>query len=223
MKLQSLQAQAREDVGKTGARDTRNSGKVPSVLYGGGQDTLSVSVDAREFDHLVHGRAGEHAIVQLEIEDKPDLGGPALLKAVQHHPIRGDVLHADFQRIRLDERLITSVPLVLTGQARGVVEGGVLDHQLREVEVECLALEVPEELTIDVTELEIGQGLHVSDLVAPENVTIVTDVERAIVAVHAPRLLRAAEEEEAEAAEGEEGEGEEGEEKAEETEPEGAE
>ena len=108
---------------------------------------------------------------------------------------------------------------MLTGQAKGVVEGGVLDHQLRELEVECLALEVPEEVAVDVSDLGIGDVIHVSDISVPDNVTLLTDIERAIVAVLAPRVVEEVEEEvEGEEAEGEEGEaaeGEEGEEPAE--------
>jgi len=163
--------------------------------------------DCARRDHLIHGRGGEHAIVQLECEGRPDLNSPAILKAVQHHPVRGDALHADFLRIRLDERIHTSVPVVLTGQSKGVVEGGVLDHQLRELEVECLALEVPEQLLVDVSDIGIGEGLHVSDIEVPANVTVLTESERAVVAVLAPRIIEeAVPEAEEEAVEGEEGE-----------------
>ena len=135
-----------------------------------------------------------------------------MLKAVQHHPIRGEVLHADFMRIRLDERIQTVVPLVLAGQAKGLVEGGILDHQLRELEIECLALEVPEQITVDVSDLGIGDVIHVADVHVPATVTLLTGTDRAVVAVLAPRVVEeAAVSEEVEAAEGEEGKGAEGE------------
>jgi len=178
------------------------------VLYGGKKDPVSIQLELRELERLLHSRSGEQAVVQLDMTDEPDLSCPALLKNVQHHPIRGDILHADFVRIRLDERITTLVPIELSGRARGVAEeGGVLDHQLRELEVECLALEVPELIAVDVTELSIGDSLHVSDIVVPANVTVVTEDDRAIVAVHAPRVIQAEEEEEAEAEAAEEGEG----------------
>ena len=206
MELHTLIVAARERKGKGGARKVRAAGEVPGVLYGLGQEPVCFKVSAHVLDHLLRGRAGEHAIVELEVADKPGLNCPALLKEVQHHPVHGHVLHADFLRIRLDTRITTLVSVQLTGQAIGAVEGGVLYHQLREVEVECLALEVPDEFRIDVTELAIGSNLHVADLVAPENVTVVTDPERVIVAVHAPRVLKTAEEEAEEAAVAEEGE-----------------
>ncbi|MBN2311941.1 MAG: 50S ribosomal protein L25 [Candidatus Hydrogenedentes bacterium] len=203
MELQQLKAKAREAIGGSAAKRFREAGELPAVLYGGEGEALSLLVNGREFTHLVHGRGGEHAIVQIEVDGHPELNSPALLKAVQHHPVRGTILHADFLRIRLDERIATLVPVALTGQPIGVTLGGLLDHQLREVEVECLALEVPDELTIDVSGLEIGGSIHVRDLSAPDGVDILTDPERVIAAVHAPRV-----QEEVAAVEGEEEEGE---------------
>jgi large subunit ribosomal protein L25 len=198
MELQTLKAATREQRGKGAAGRERKAGRVPSVLYGGGGESVSLKLDAREFDRLI-GSGGVHAIVQLEVEDQPDLSSPAMLKAVHHHPVRGEVMHADFQRIRLDERITTIVSLELIGQSKGAVEGGVVDFQLREVEVECLALEVPEKIEVDISELGIGDSVHVEQLRAPANVTIVTDPTRSIVAVHAPRVIKTAEEEAAEA------------------------
>lgn len=209
MELQSLKASTRTAGGKGAVRKVRAKGTLPVVLYGGDQEPVSLKLDSHQFELLVHGRSGEHAVVSIEVEDKPESNSPALLKAVQRHPVRGHILHADFLRIRLDERIATIVPVRATGQPVGVIEGGVLDQQLREVEVECLALEVPDEILIDITALQVGDSIHVAQLTVPENVTIVTDPERPVVAVHAPRVVK---EEEPEEVEGEgEGEGEEAE------------
>jgi len=161
-------------------------------LYGGAGDAVSIQLDARVFMHLLHSHAGEHAAVQLDVEDKPELSTPALIKVVQHHALRGDAVHADFQRIRLDERITTTVPVRAVGRPQGVVDGGMLDQQIREVEVECLAIEIPEELVIDITAVKIGDILHVSDLVAPEHVDIKTDPTRPLVTVHPPRVVEVA-------------------------------
>jgi large subunit ribosomal protein L25 len=96
-------------------------------------------------------------------------------------------------RIRLDERIETVVPIRLVGQAPGVIEGGVIDHQLREIEVECLALEVPEEIVVDVSGLALGDAIHVRELNIPENVTVLSDADRPVVAVHVPRAVKEAE------------------------------
>lgn len=198
MELQTLMAATRDQRGKGAAGRERKAGRVPGVLYGGGSDAVSIKLDAREFERLVHA-GGEHAIVQLNVEDQPGLSSPAMLKSVHHHPVRGNIVHADFLRIRLDERITTVVPLELVGHAKGVVEGGVIDFQLREVEVECLALEVPEKIVVDTSELGMGDSIHVEQLQAPKNVTIVTDPARSVVAVHAPRVMKTPEEEAAEA------------------------
>jgi len=146
----------------------------------------------------VHGSSGEHAIVEL-LSDDANVKGHALIKSVQHHPVRNTVMHADFYRIRLDETIKTVVPVVLVGRAVGVIEGGVLDHTLRDLEVECKALEVPEQIEYDITNMVIGDRVHVSDLTIPEGVTLLTDEERTVATIHQPRVVGAA-------AEGEEGE-----------------
>jgi len=208
MQVLTLKAKTRPTSGKGAAHRLRAAGLVPSILYGGGQDPVRISLDQHEFDLLIHhGRSGEHAVLQLEVEDQPELSTPALVKEVQHHPLRDTIIHADLLRIRLDQRIQTVVAIKLTGQPEGVVEGGILDRQLREVEVECLALDVPDAFVIDVSELHIGDSLHVSDIDIPENATLLTDPERPVAAVLAPRV-EAEEEAEGEGEEAEEGEGE---------------
>jgi large subunit ribosomal protein L25 len=203
MELKTLKANAKNDNGKSAARRTRHSGEVPCILYGGGKAPQMLALDLREFEHVLQGRVGQHAIVQLEVESAPEMSSAALLREVQRHPTRDTILHADFQRIRLDERIHTTVPVVLVGQAKGVIEGGVLEHHLREVEVECLALEVPAQIEISVVEMALGHTLHVSHLTAPAGVTILTEADRVVAAVHVPRVIEVKAPEEAEAAEGE--------------------
>lgn len=192
MELHTLNAKMRQPDGKGPARRIRRAGDVPVVLYGGDKEAVALVLNRKEFEKVLHGKGGEHAVVQLAVEGKEELSSPALVKDVQHHPVRGEIMHADFLRIRLDERIKTFVPIVLSGQAKGVVDGGVLDHQLRELEVECLALEVPDEIVVDVTELSMGDSLHVSDIQPPPNVTIITEPERTVVAVHTPRIVKEA-------------------------------
>ena len=187
MELQTLKVSTRDGLGKEAAKKVRQMGRVPGVVYGGEGEPVSLTMDLREFSRLIHGRGGEHAIVQLDVENDPPKSGPAMLKAVQHHPVKGEAIHADFMRISLEERITTVVNVVLTGRAPGVVEGGVLDQLMREIEVECRALEVPESISVDISGLAIGDSIHVAALVVAGNVTIVSDPERMVVAVHAPR------------------------------------
>ncbi|MBI3117470.1 MAG: 50S ribosomal protein L25, partial [Candidatus Hydrogenedentes bacterium] len=136
MELQTLKVNTRGGQGKGPARRTRQAGEVPAVIYGDKQDAVAIVIDLKTFDRVIHGAMGEHAIVQLEVADKPEISGPALIKEVQHDPVKAKILHADFMRIRLDERLETVVSVVLVGRAKGVIDGGVIDQQLHEIEIE---------------------------------------------------------------------------------------
>jgi len=188
MELQGLTVTTRKGTGKGVARRTRVSGAVPAVLYGDGKENVSLAINARSLGTVLHGKLGEHAIVQLDVTDDPKLSGPALVKEVQHDPVRGQVIHADLMRISLDKKIRVLISVHLEGRPLGVIDGGLLDHQTREVEVECLALDVPAFLTADISQLGIGASLHVSQLVAPPNVTIITSGDRTLAAVHAPRV-----------------------------------
>lgn len=210
MELQTITAEMRKTDGKGAAGRTRREGNVPAVLYGGEGDPVSLKLNGRDFAAFMASITGEMAVVQLDVQDNPEVNSPALLKSLQWHPTKHEVTHVDFVRIRLDERIVSTVQLELTGRPKGVVEeGGVLDQLLREVEIECLALDIPEVLEVDVTELALGDTIHVSAIQVPENVTLLTDPEYAVASVAIPRMP---EEEEAEGEEGEEGEGAEGEE-----------
>jgi len=191
MEIQSLKAATRKTGGKKSARDARAAGALPGVLYGGNQEPVSLVINRREFETAVHkSKGGEHAILRLEIQDKPELSSPVLLKAVQHHPLRNDFVHADFLRIRMDERIVTVVQVRLEGQAPGLNEGGILDHQMREIAIECLALDVPEEVVVDVSGLHIGDSVHVDQVKFPENVTVLAEMDRPVATVHAPRVVK---------------------------------
>ena len=211
MELETIKVRTRVRRGKGGAREVRREGDVPGIIYGGESDPVDVRIDLRQITHLVHGDLGEHALVQIEVEDNPEASSPAQLKDIQHHPVRGTIVHADFQRIALDKPIEAIVPIVCVGRAAGVIEGGILDHQLREMTVKCLPLDVPAKFEVDVTPLELGQNLHVSDVTPPENVEILTPDRYAIATVLQSRLTRIADSAAAGAegapAEGGEGEG----------------
>jgi large subunit ribosomal protein L25 len=201
MKMQTLKVKARTKSGKGPARQARLRGEVPAVVYGESKEPIGIELNRRELEKIVSGKGGSHAVVELEIAGAATHNGPALIKKVDHDPVRGTILHADFLRIRLDKKIHTVAPIVLTGRAKGIIDGGVQDQQLHELEIECLALEVPDEIVVDITEVGIGHSLHVSQITAPPGVTILTDPARTIVAIHAPRTAT----ETAGAAEGAEG------------------
>lgn len=189
MEFQTINVTTRQETGKGPARRRRVAGTIPGVIYGGDKEVVSIVIDTKAFISALHGSQGEHAIVQVNVEDKPELSGPTLIKAVQHHPIKEHVMHTDLLRIDLSKPFRTLVPIALVGQCPGIVEGGVPDQQLRELEIECLPLNTPEKLDVDISELRIGGLLHVSDLTAPEGVEILTDAARTIITIHPPRVV----------------------------------
>jgi large subunit ribosomal protein L25 len=208
MAEQKLVAEKREGSGKGVARKLRAAGRVPAVLYGHGMDPISLSVDSRELIHVFHTGAGTNVLVDLLVDGDDHL---AMAREIQRDHIRGRFVHVDFLVVSRDEVISVSVPVRLVGESVGVKAGGVLEHHLWEVQVECLPTDVPEAIEADVTELEIGMSLKVSDLSAPEGVTITSNPDDSVVAAQQPQARIELEEEEAAAAEAAEGEAAEGE------------
>ena len=207
-----LVAEPREGTGKGVARKLRAAGRVPAVLYGHGMDSTAVSVDARDLYHILHTGAGTNVLVDLVVDGSDHLIIP---RDVQRDHIYGRFIHVDFLAVRRDEKLQLSIPVRIVGESVGVKAGGVVEHHLWELEVESLPGDVPEAIDADISNLEIGMSLRVSDLVAPKGATILTDPEESVVAVQQPQMAVELEEEEAlaaaEALEAAEGEGAEGE------------
>ncbi|MCP4649339.1 MAG: 50S ribosomal protein L25 [PVC group bacterium] len=180
-----LNAEIRSEAGKSAARKFRGQGLIPGVVYAKDKEPVPVSTNSREFVKLLH-KYGENAIIDLKVkkEDKT-LDKNVIIKEIQYNTLKGDVLHIDFQQIKLTESIKVNVPLVTKGDADcpGVKEGGILEHILREVEVECLPTQIPHEITIDVAALNINDSIHVKDLVVPEGVKITTEAEKIAVLV----------------------------------------
>jgi len=182
-----LNVSSRSAEGSRSARRLRRSGRVPGVLYGGGDQPIGFDADARE---LRHALAGSGAVLDLSID-----GGkatPVVLKDAQRHPIRGETVHVDLLRVRLDEAITAVVPLELTGteDAAGVKLGGVLEQITRELNVEALPTSIPESIVHDVGEMEIGDTILLSAILAPEGVTLLDEVEETVVATLSPPRLQ---------------------------------
>jgi large subunit ribosomal protein L25 len=148
---------------KNAARRVRVSGKIPAVVYGAGQDSVAVAVDPKVITKILHSDSGHNTIFDL------DVTGSGMVKAMivdwQNEPLKGHLLHIDLKRIAMDKTMTVSVPIQLVGVPTGVKnQGGILEHVLREVEIECLPSDIPSHLDVDVTGLEINQSIHVSDL-----------------------------------------------------------
>jgi len=172
------------------------------VVYGLGNETLSVSVPSRELAHILAGEAGANTLIDLKLDGETML---TLARQIQRHPTRGDLVHVDFIRIRRDVAVSADVPLHLTGEAAGVRDGGLLEQLVFTVTVEAMPGNIPNSLEIDVSALNIGDQRHASDLALPTGVITHLDPETVVAQVAAPRVV-VEEEVEGEAAEGEEGE-----------------
>jgi large subunit ribosomal protein L25 len=171
-------------------------------------EPISLSVDSRELLHVFHTGAGTNVLVDLVVDGDAHL---AMAREVQRDHIKGKFVHVDFLAVSRDQRITISVPVRVVGDSVGVKAGGVLEHHLWELQVECLPTGVPEAIEADVSALEIGSSLRVADLVAPEGVTVLTAPEESVVAVQQPQARVELEAEAAEAAEAAEGEAAEGE------------
>jgi len=182
--------------GSRATRRLRRTGQVPGVLYGGEGEPVSFTVDARE---LRHALAASGAVLDLELDGTST---PAVLKDAQYHPVRGETMHVDLFRVRLDVAIHATVSVELTGadDAPGVVAGGVLDQITREVNVEALPNDIPETITFDVSKMEINDTLYLSSLAAPQGVTLLDDLEETTLVTLSPPNVDVEAEEEAEEA-----------------------
>ena len=185
---QALSLQRRPVQGTRPVRRIRRQGIVPGVVYGRGMEPVAVAVNSRELVKLLRSKSGERALMTLRMDDGKPWEKPALVKAIQHDPVDGRILHVDFHAIVLTERLRVKDPVILKGEPVGVKQdGGILEHFLREVEVECLPTQMPERVESDVSALKIGETIHVRDLIPPPDSTITSDPQGVIASVQAPR------------------------------------
>jgi large subunit ribosomal protein L25 len=200
-----LNAEPRTDTGKGASRRLRNAGKVPAIMYGGGKDPEALMLSHNEVLRNLEREAFYSHILTVKSAGTET---QAILRDLQRHPSKAIIMHMDLQRISMTEKLKTHAPIHFIGEevAPGVKAGGLVSHDLTEVSIECLPKDLPEYLEADLSGLEIGESIHLSDLQVPEGVTLIDlargdDHDSAVVSIHVKRVV---EEEEIEpAAEGE--------------------
>jgi large subunit ribosomal protein L25 len=185
-----ISAAKREPGSKHKARRLRREGKVPAVLYGPKTQAVSLQLDKKEFSTRVAGLEGSH-LVRLKSAAGDLTDKVALVKDMQYHPITGDVIHADLYEVDLTAKIQVRVPLHFVGKAAGVVRGGILQPAVREIEVECLPLEIPRFFEVEVSALDIGDSLHVEDLPMPSGVQALYESNFALVSVVPPTVEEA--------------------------------
>ncbi|MFN3480700.1 MAG: 50S ribosomal protein L25 [Thermodesulfovibrionales bacterium] len=179
----TLKAEKRDKAGKGVARSLRREGMIPSVLYRAGH-SFPIKMNRKELASFISSTAGEQVMVNLEFPDGEKR--LALLKDYQVDPIKGELLHSDFFEVLLTEKVRVTVAVSTTGEPVGVKrDGGILQHGVREIEIECLPDKIPGHITVDVSGLELGKSLHVSDLVLGEGIKVLTDPDEVIATVTA--------------------------------------
>jgi large subunit ribosomal protein L25 len=182
-----LRAQIRDGRGKGDARKLRAQGMVPGVLYGHGVEPVALSLSSQDLLHFFRSTHGATTVFDLEVDGTKHM---AIAREIQRDHLHGRYVHIDFLAVRRDEKVKMSIEIHEIGEAPGVKTGGVIEHHLRDVEVECLPGNVPEQITADISSLELGDMLRLGDIPAPSGVTFLTDLETPVISVVTPAALR---------------------------------
>lgn len=183
-----LEAKLREETGRSKVKQLRKDGFIPAVVYAEGRDSQAVKVSHHELLQLLHQHRLESMVINLKIkEDKKQKSRPCLIKDIQYEPVKGDILHIDFNEISLTKVIKVNVPVVAKGEPAGVKqEGGSLEHILWEIEIECLPTEIPKEFEVDVGALKIGDSIHIKEIKFPPQIKVLNDPEAMVLSVVAP-------------------------------------
>lgn len=194
-----VEATVRHDQGKGASRRLRRNEKIPGVVYGGKKEAVSLSLEHKDIAKQLRSEAFYSHILTLKTDKETDM---VVLKDVQRHPYKPRIMHVDFLRVSKDEKLVMHVPLHFIGEdkALGVKEGGVVSHNMSDVEISCLPANLPEYLEVNVTDLKMNETIHLSDIKLPEGVEIVAlthEDDKSVVSIHMPRAEEEPETEEA--------------------------
>ena len=183
----SLSANSRDGKGKGAARTLRSQGQIPAVIYGHGREPQALALNARDLDKMLSHIQAESTVIEVTVGGQT---AKTLIREIQRHPIRRQILHVDFQALVAGEKVTVSIPIVLQGIPEGVrLEGGVLDQTLREIEIEVDPSSIPDHIEYDVTNMVIGDSVHISDLKVPEGVEVLDDPETSVAVLAAPRAV----------------------------------
>lgn len=191
MDLVDLHASIREERGKKFSKRLREDGLVPAVVYKKGDDTISLKVDRRDLLKALRTEAGENVIIKLHMDSaKKRKEHTVIIKELQRHPFKDQVLHVDFQEISLTDTLKVKVPITAKGEAIGVKQdAGVLQQVLWELDIECLPTDIPEKIEVDISGLKIGGSLYVSDIKAPGGIKLLDDPGGIVFSVEHPKAV----------------------------------
>jgi large subunit ribosomal protein L25 len=189
MKEVTLKVRSRDKRGKEYAKKLRRNGFIPGVVYGQDAASLPLEIENKAFQALIRQGLGENVLITLTTDDKQGKDRKVLIREIQRDPVKDDIVHIDFHEISLTKKLAIQVPIHLVGTPEGVTAGGILQHVLRELEVECLPTAIPEKIEVDVSSLTIGDSIHVADLQL-EGIDVLSDPESSIVSVVPPTVFK---------------------------------
>jgi large subunit ribosomal protein L25 len=186
MKSTALTVFPRTQARRGGVKKLRDAGRIPAVIYGRAKTPQNLEIDAKALENLVHHSVSENVLLDLSIKDDARPKRLALVQEIQHHALSGKPLHVDLHEVAEDEKVVIMVPVESTGEATGVKNsGGVLEHVLFKIKVRALPKDLPEIISLDVSNLEIGQAIHIGDIKPPEGVEILGDKHISVIAVAA--------------------------------------
>jgi len=188
-----LKAEKRIETGKGGARGLRRQGMLPAVIYFGA-NSIPIKLQTKEMTKLVASGTGERTLINIELSGDKESGKEhwAIIKDYQVDPVRNELLHIDFMEISLEKKIKFTVPILITKEPAGIKQGGILQHLMREVEIECLPTQIPDGIEVDASSIGIGHSLHVSDLPVKEGIKILSEPRDVILTVTAPVVEEAA-------------------------------
>jgi len=183
-----LDVELRKEIGRSKVKDLREKGFIPAIIYGESKDTQPVSISHKQLLQLLHQHRLENIIINLKVKsDSKNKPRACLIKEIQYDPVKGDIVHVDFNEISLTKVIKVNIPVIAKGEPAGVKqEGGSLEHILWEVEIECLPTDIPKDIEVDVSSLKIGDSVHIKDLKFPSNIKVLNDQEAIVLSVAAP-------------------------------------
>lgn len=189
MEIHSLKAQTRKSTGKGTGRSLRRDGRIPAVLYGSDIDSMPLSVSIYDIERLLSKINYAQSLLKLQVENGQSFEKTVMIKEIQTSPLSRNFLHMDFYEVDMKRKLTVTVPVVTVGTSKGVEEGGILQIIRRELDVNCLPTDIPEQITIDISHLEVGDSIHVNEIKQEGDVEIPFDANFTILTIVAPKTV----------------------------------
>jgi large subunit ribosomal protein L25 len=189
LEIHTVKAQTRNTAGKGSSRSLRREGKIPAILYGSEIENVALSVSNYDIEHLFKKVSYSQALLNLVVENGQSFEKMVMIKEIQNDPVSNQYLHIDFYEVKMDQKITATIPLVTKGTAKGIINGGIVQNIRRELEVVCFPADIPQNIEIDISDLDIGDAIHVEDIKLEGDIEIPYDVNFAIVTVVSSKMI----------------------------------